>query len=97
MIDLQEISVKKLLGQDALVQAVASIEKHGDSGGAVLGHVDAADVPDFEIIGHGANRPFFGFENIETDLRPMRQERSTPTPGPEGTKRRHRQEGSIDG
>src|SRR4051812_28277406 len=73
--------IGELLCQDAFVQVMAGVIQHGHGDGAVLGHVHGGDIADFEIIGHGADRPLAAFQNLQPDLGAMRQQRAAPAAG----------------
>ena len=55
---------------------LASVDVHGDH------------IAEFGVIGHRADGPLLGFENLDHDARVVGQQRAAPAPGPERTDRR---------
>jgi hypothetical protein len=66
------------------------IEQQGQADVAVLGHRHIAHVSDLAEIGGGADRPLVAILNDEAHFGPVRQDRTAPTPRPEGADRRQR-------
>jgi hypothetical protein len=49
-------SFDELLGQNALIQAMACIEEHGHGDGAIFRHINTGNISHLEIISDGAHR-----------------------------------------
>ena len=61
-------SIPELLGQDALVQAVAGIEHHEQVHLVGLFHLHARHRAGLVVVGDRADGAFFGLQNFEHDL-----------------------------
>src|SRR6476620_7787662 len=72
------ISVAELLAQDAFVEAVAGIVQQPQIDAAIHRHPHARHIAKFRVVGHRADRPFLGFQNLDFDARIIRQERAAP-------------------
>lgn len=68
----EEDLIQKLFGQNSLVQAVPGVEQHCYRNRPVLGHVDADDIANLEIVRDRTDWPLIRFEYVEAGARAVR-------------------------
>ena len=93
---LSHYSSDKLLHRDPLVERVFGIEQQCEGFIAVQRNLNPCHVADFALIGNRTNGAFAGFEYVEADDIPVRQDGAFPTARAKRANRRKREQRRIE-